>query len=367
MGKENPLGRSADSQQAPAEVGPRAQRRGRLGRPPGMVDVARVAGVSYQTVSRVVNDMPDVHPATRERVLAAIAELGYRRNLSARALKTSRTTTFGIVSDGSPRFGPVGTLMALESAARDSGYGSTVVTAGEPYSESIPAAMQQLEGSGVDGIIVIAPRVEFATVVRETTVRVPVVMIAAGAAGSPGIFTYSEDQERGARLATRHLLDLGHTDIVHLAGSMDWFDGRVRKRGWESELREAGLEPGLCLEGDWTPGWAYLQGLRFVATGLPSAVFAASDHLALGLLRAFAENAVRVPGEVSVVGFDDIEGADYFYPPLTTIRQDFTALARRSIDLLLRAVEGRQIDIAPVLEVLKVRDSTGPPRRGPAR
>ena len=343
-------------------VGAGAVRRGKFARPPGMVDVARAAGVSYQTVSRVVNDMPDVRPATRQRVLAAIGALGYRRNLSARALKTSRTTTFGILSDGSPRFGPVGTLMALESAARESGYGSTVVTAGEPYAESIPAAIQGMEGSGVDGIIVIAPRIGFATVVREVKVRVPVVMIAAGVAGSPGIFTYSEDQERGARLATQHLIDLGHTDIAHLAGSMDWFDGRARKRGWESELREAGLEPGTCVESDWTPGWAYRQGLRFVAEGLPSAVFAASDHLALGLFRAFAENGVRVPADVSVVGFDDIEGADYFYPPLTTIRQDFTALARRSIDLLLSAVDGRQIDVAPALEVLKVRNSTGPAR-----
>jgi DNA-binding LacI/PurR family transcriptional regulator len=161
-------------------------------------------------------------------------------------------------------------------------------------------------------------------------------------------------------MATRHLLDLGHTDIVHLAGSMDWFDGRVRKRGWELEMREAGLEPGRCFEGDWTPQWAYAMGLQFVAEGLPGAIFAASDHMALGLFRAFAEHGVRVPGDVSVVGFDDIEGADFFYPPLTTIRQDFAALAQRSIELLLCALDGKEVDLTPTAEVLKVRKSTGP-------
>lgn len=335
----------------------------KLERQPGMIDVARLAGVSHQTVSRVVNDLPDVRPSTRVKVLAAVEQLGYRRNLGARALKTRQPTTFGIVSDGSPRFGPLRTLLALESAAREAGYGSTVVIVKEPHAGTVPAAIRGLEESGVGGIIVITPRIGFATVVRETRVRVPVVMIAAGEAGRPGIFAYSEDQERGARIATRHLLDLGHTEIVHLAGSMDWFDGRVRRRGWEAEMREADLEPSRCFEGDWTPGWAYQMGLRLFTEGIPGAIFAASDHMALGLFRAFAENGVRVPADVSVVGFDDIEGADYFYPPLTTIRQDFTALARRSIDLLLRAVEGRDTDLTPLAEVLVIRDSTAPPTR----
>ena len=327
-----------------------------------LVDVAKAAGVSYQTVSRVLNNLPDVSPATRERVLTAIEELGYRRNLSARALKTRRFTTFGIITDGSPRYGPVGTLIALERAARDAGYSSTVITVREPYQRSVPAALGGLEESGVDGIIAITPRLGFATAIRENRVRVPVIMLAAGEASMPGIFTYSEDQERGARKATRHLLDLGHTDIAHLAGSMDWFDGRVRKRGWELEMREAGLEPGRCLEGDWTPRWAYRTGLRLVSEGLPAAIFAASDHVALGLFRAFTERGVRVPDDVSVVGFDDIEGADFFSPPLTTIRQDFAALAQRSIHLLICALEGREADLTPIVEVLKLRNSTRPAR-----
>src|SRR3954447_22482077 len=127
-------------------------------RKPSITDVARLAGVSYQTVSRVINDLPDVSPATRDRVRAGIEEVGYRRNRAATALVTNRSTLFGIVTDGSPRVGPVGTLIALESAAREAGYGSNVVTVSEPYAQSVPPAFHALEDAGVDGIIVIAPR-----------------------------------------------------------------------------------------------------------------------------------------------------------------------------------------------------------------
>lgn len=327
-------------------------------RHPGMRDVARLAGVSYQTVSRVMNDHPNVSASTRGRVLAAIDELGYRRNLAARALVTNLSTTLGMVTDGSSRFGPVSTLMALEKAAREEGYASTVVSVKEPYGSSVPVAIHGLEEQGVDGIIVIAPVLEMAAVVRQTASRAPIVMIAAGEASAQGLFAYSENQELGARMATRHLIDLGHTDIAHIAGSANWFDGRVRKRGWESTLREADLVPGICLESDWTPRFGYEAGLRFVTEGVPGAIFVASDHMALGLLRAFAENGIDVPGDVSVVGFDDIEGADYFYPPLTTVRQDFAALAQQTLAVLLRAVGGRATDVPPIAPSLVIRRST---------
>jgi DNA-binding LacI/PurR family transcriptional regulator len=337
-------------------------------RKPSITDVARLAGVSYQTVSRVINDLPDVSPATRARVLAIIDDVGYRRNRTATALVTSRSAVVGIVTDGSPRYGPVGTLLALESAARAAGYGCTVTTVVEPYETSVPAAFHLLEDGGVDGIIVIAPRLSVAAAVRDARVRVPVEMIAAGESSTAGVFTYSENQERGARMATEHLLELGHTDIAHLGGSLEWFDGRVRKRGWEEACRDAGIQPGRYLEGDWSPGWAYETGLRLVREGLPGAIFAASDHSALGLYRAFSESGIRVPTDVSVVGFDDIEGSDYFAPPLTTVRQDFPGLARRAIDLLLGSIDGRPVDGTPIPPVLIVRQSTAPPGspKGPA-
>jgi DNA-binding LacI/PurR family transcriptional regulator len=334
-------------------------------RRPNISDVAQAAGVSYQTVSRVLNNAPDVSAATRERVQKIIKDLGYRRSRTATALSTSRSTAIGILTDGSPRFGPTGTLMALEKVARQKGYFTTVVTAEEPYAESIPKALGTLDEIEVDGIIVIAPLLSMAEAVRGATIDVPVEMIAAGVSSTPNLFTYSENQELGARMATQHLIDLGHTDIAHLAGSMDWFDGRVRKRGWESALRDAGLSPGSCLEGDWRPASAYEMGLRLVREGrVPQAIFAASDHTALGLIRALVESGVRVPEDVSVVGYDDVEGSEFFLPPLTTVRQDFTSLANASIEVLLGAIEGREADRAPSEPTLVVRKSAAPARRG---
>lgn len=328
-------------------------------RKPTINDVAQLAGVSFGTVSRVLNNAPDVSASTRERVLQIIKDIGYRRNRAATALVTSRSTSIGILSDGSPRFGPVGTLMALENVARKKGYATTVISVEKPYEDSVQAALDSLDDTGVGGIIVIAPLVDMAAAVWNATCRVPVEMIAAGASSTPNVFTYSENQELGARLATQHLIDLGHTDIAHFAGSMDWFDGRVRKRGWEAALRDAGLEPGLCIEGDWSPRWAYEAGLRLVREGrIPQAIFAASDHTALGLIRAFAENGVRVPDDVSVVGFDDVEGSDFFLPPLTTVRQDFNALALMSTEVLLGAMEGRDVDRTPIAPTLVVRASS---------
>ena len=327
-------------------------------RKPNISDVAQVAGVSYQTVSRVLNNAPDVSAATRERIQRIIKDVGYRRSRTATALSTSRSTAIGILADGSPRFGPVGTLLALEKVARQRGYFTTVVTVEEPYKTSVPKALDTLDEIGVDGILVIAPLLSMAAEVQSAAIRVPVQMIAAGVSSTPNLFTYSEDQEFGARLATQHLIDLGHADIAHFAGSMDWFDGRVRKRGWAGALRDAGLPPGVCLEGDWSPGWAYRTGLRLVEEGtVPRAVFAASDHTALGLIRALAESGIRVPEDVSIVGYDDVEGSEFFWPPLTTVRQDFTALAQASFEVLLGAIEGREADRARNMPLLVQRQS----------
>ena len=294
--------------------------------------MARIAGVSYQTVSRVINNASDVNAETRQRILQVIDDIGYRRNRVATALVTRRSTAVGIVTSDSPRFGPIGTLVALEKEARLNGYGTTVVTVEEPYDGSVEAALEALEDAGVAGIVVIAPLLTMAAPVWNAKVRVPVEMIAAGVSSTPDVVTYSENQELGARMATQHLIDLGYTDIAHLGGSSEWFDARSRKRGWESALRDAGLTPGLYLEGDWSPRWAYKTGLRLIDEGaLPHAVFAVSDHTALGLIRAVAERGLRVPEDVSVVGFDDVEGSDFFLPPLTTVRQDFGALAHASL------------------------------------
>ena len=337
-------------------------------RPPAMSDVAVVAGVSHQTVSRVLNGHPSVRPETRQRVLDAIARLGYRRNTAARALVTRRTGTIGVVSSGSALFGPTSTLIAVEVAARDAGFFVSVATVARWDAQGVHGVLEHLMAQGVEGVVVIAAHDDAVDAVQEFDAPVPVVMV--GPMDLPdGPPSIAVDQYAGARLATRHLLDLGHSDVVHLAGPQDWLDARSRVRGWRDELAAAGVRPGAQITGDWTAGRGYDVGRDLVRQGVPSAVFAANDQLALGLLRAFAEAGVRVPHDVSVVGFDDVDGSAHFFPPLTTVRQEFGELGRRCLELLLGALTGTSVasegGMALVEPELVVRGSTGPPRPGP--
>ncbi len=333
-----------------------------LPRPPAMSDVAAVAGVSHQTVSRVLNGHPSVRPETRQRVLDAIAELGYRRNPAARALVTRRTDTIGVVASGSALFGPTSTLIAVEGAARDAGLYVSVATVARWEAEGMRQVLEHFMAQGVEGVVVIAAHDEAIEAVRAFDAPVPVVMV--GPRDLPGERAHSVavDQYAGARLATRHLLDLGHRDVVHLAGPDDWLDARARTRGWRDEMAAAGIEVGAPIRGDWSAGRGYEVGRDLVRSGLPTAVLAANDQLALGLLRAFAESGVRVPDDVSVVGFDDVDGSAHFYPPLTTVRQEFGALGRRCLELLLAVIAGQEKAAELIAPRLVVRASSGPPR-----
>lgn len=333
----------------------------RNGRPPAMSDVAELAGVSHQTVSRVLNDHPNVRPETRQRVLEAIAQLGYRRNPAARALVTRRSGTIGVMSSGSALFGPSSTLIAVEAAARDAGLFVSLATIARWEAAPVAAALEHFLDQGVDGVVVIAAHDEALAAVRSFDAPVPLVMV--GPVGVPDpLLTVSVDQYVGARLAVRHLLDLGHREVVHLAGPTDWIDARRRIDGWRDELAAAGIEAGDPIPGDWSASRGYEVGRDLVARGVPTAVFAANDQLALGLLRAFAEAGVRVPDDVSVVGFDDVEGASNFYPPLTTVRQEFRALGGRCLQALVSALSGETPESELVEPSLVVRASSGPPR-----
>ncbi|MBD3778179.1 MULTISPECIES: LacI family DNA-binding transcriptional regulator [unclassified Cellulomonas] len=326
-------------------------------------DVAREAGVSYQTVSRVINDGGRVSTATRDRVLAVIAELGYRRNDAARALVTSRSHTIGVIADASPKYGPVSTLAAVESAARDAGYTALVTTTSHPSPQEVAAIFRAFVERGVEGVVVIAPRVSLSHVTQEVTAGLPVVLLSPGETSHEGITVFYEDQELGARLATRHLVELGHREVAHLAGSQDWLDGQVRLRGWQAELRAHALPAPAVQYGDWTGESAYRIGRRMVAAGLPTSVFVASDLMALGFLRALYEAGVRVPQDVSVVGFDDNEFAAQVFPPLTTVRQSFATVGSRCMEILLGLIEGQDVDTSPAEPSLVVRASAARPAR----
>ncbi|RYV50073.1 LacI family DNA-binding transcriptional regulator [Pengzhenrongella frigida] len=327
-----------------------------------MSDVARVAGVSHQTVSRVLNAHTSVRPETRARVLEAIAELGYRRNIAARALVTRRSGTIGVVTVGLPYFGPSSTLIAVEEAARAAGYFVSIATLAGTDASSVDKAVEYFLGQAVEGIIVIAPQDDVRDALVPFASQIPLVMIASEPSPGFSLHTMSVDQELGARLATRHLLDLGHREVVHVAGPLDWIDARARVAGWRAELAVAGVAPGAQIAADWSAERGYAVGRSLVREGAPTAVFAANDQLALGLLHAFAEGGVAVPQDVSVVGFDDIGGAAHFHPPLTTVRQEFADLGRRCLELLVAAMEGLPLDPTPIPPRLVVRASTGPGR-----
>ncbi len=326
-----------------------------------MSDVAAVAGVSHQTVSRVLNDHPSVRPETRQRVVDAIAQLGYRRNTAARALVTRRTGTIGVLSSGSALFGPTSTLIAVEGAARDAGLFVSVATVSRWTAESVSGSLEHFMSQGVDGVVVIAAHDDAVEAVQGFADPVPIVMV--GPKDLPGpLHSVAVDQYAGARMAVRHLLDLGHRDVSHLAGPVDWLDARWRIQGWRDELATAGVTAGEPIPGDWTAGRGYAVGRSLVAGPLPTAVFAANDQLALGLLRAFAEAGVRVPDDISVVGFDDVDGSAHFFPPLTTVRQEFGALGRRCMEVLLEAIEGRPAESSLIAPSVVARASSGRPR-----
>lgn len=336
-------------------------------RPPAMADVAALAGVSHQTVSRVLNGHRSVRPATREKVLAAISELGYRRNSAARALVTARSATVGVVTTGSPLFGPSSTLIAVEEAAREQGWYVSVATLRTYDTATMHKALEHFMDQAVEGIVVIAPHTSVAEAVESFRAPVPVVLIAAGAL-TPGVPTIplAVDQRAGARLAVEHLIELGHERILHVAGPPDWLDAVEREEAWRTVLTEHGLPVVEPVVASWTADRGYAVGLdlaREIKAGDgPTAVFAANDQLALGLLRAFWESDVSVPDAVSVVGFDDVAGSGHFIPPLTTVRQPFVDLGRRSVALLLAAVDGGGLAAELIAPELVVRKSAAAPR-----
>lgn len=329
-----------------------------------MHDVARLAGVSHQTVSRVLNGHPNVRAATRDRVLQAIRQLNYRPNTLARGLVTRRSKTIGVISFDSRLFGPASTLLAIEHAARAAGYSVTISSLAQLDAASVRSTVSAMAGQSVDGAIVIAPRESAARGLRDLRPGLPVVAVEAGYGGE--IPVVSVDQFRGARLATDHLLALGHRTVWHLAGPSDWLEARERVEGWRASLDAAGVAAPPVLSGDWSPESGYRAGVQLAAKPEVTAVFAANDQMALGVLYAFHEAGVSVPEEVSVVGFDNLPESAFFMPSLTTVHQDFDEVGRRGLKLLVDIMDGRSDHVDPPARVpatLVTRLSSAPPSR----
>ncbi|MEN2738896.1 LacI family DNA-binding transcriptional regulator [Microbacterium sp. X-17] len=318
-----------------------------------IADVAARAGVSGQTVSRVVNGSPRVLDSTRARVEAAMAEIGYRPNRAARALRTGRTQTIGLVVATLAAAENSRMLEAIAESTGARGYALTVVTIGQ---EGLGRAFERLEDQGVDGVIVLnEASPSLSNVILPRGARV----VGVDAAPMPGMTSLETDHLAGARAATEYLLELGHATVWHLGGPAASHTARAREEGWRAALHAAGIVDPAVVRGEWTAssGYAAASELREA-----TAIFCANDQMALGALRGLAEAGRRVPEDVSVIGFDDLDDASHYQPPLTTVRQYFDVLAERAVAALVAEIE----DGVPMPErivvpaILAVRASTAP-------
>ena len=331
---------------------------------PRSVDVARLAGVSQKTVSRVYNGEPYVSAEVRRRVLEAGEELGYRLNNAARALASGRTRSIGVVTLGTALYGPASLIMGVERAVRDTGYALRVVNTVEGDPTGVAGAVDSLLEQGVDGIVISEPIDDGNGEDLSARGDVPVLVLGAPPLATPRSLAAGVGADLMARTATEYLLELGHETVHHLAGPQRWYAARDRLEGWRSTLAAHGRRIPPVVEGDWSASTGYTAGRELAADGDLTAVFAANDDMAIGLIRALAEAGRRVPEDVSVVGFDDIPVAAYVTPPLTTMRQPFDTVAQEGLKRLVHSIENPDAPLLPASEPpvdLVIRASTAPP------
>ncbi|XVV16635.1 LacI family DNA-binding transcriptional regulator [Actinoplanes sp. CA-131856] len=320
-----------------------------------MADVALEAGVSAQTVSRTLRDSPNVNPETRRRVLEAVERLGYRFNNAARSLSSGRSNTIGLVLLQSGGYYSRSAVTAgVEAAAARAGLSVNIATIAALDTGMMEKSLAKLADQGVDGIVIAVPLISVTQKMEDITREIPTVTL--DGSRTRGAQILGIDQREAGRLATQHLLDLGHRQVWHLAGPDEWIEARQRRQGWRECLEAAGLTAPPPLEGDWSPESGHRLGQIIAMIPDVTAVFVASDEMAFGVVKALRERGRSVPGDVSIVSVDDIELAAYCYPPLTTVRQDFYRSGVAAVGLLLG--EERQEDV-PL--TLSVRESTAPP------
>jgi DNA-binding LacI/PurR family transcriptional regulator len=327
-----------------------------------MAQVGALSGVSYQTVSRVVNGMPDVANTTRERVLKVMSEVGYRPNVTARQLVSQRSSVIGVVTFGTGLYGPTQIMVNLEQSVKEIGWSVMFCGIAEESANEIRRAVNELCSHQVGGVLIHLPLEIDLRHLQDVCRNVPLVAI-------DSVFGFKAhsvfvNQEHGSRLVTRHLLSLGHTRIAYLRAPLIWRASRLRFRGFLKELKASNLKPGPVVEADWSAHGGFEAVSELLSTKCDpfTSLIGANDQMALGAIRAFEEAGIRVPAKVSVAGFDDIPEAGYLRPPLTTVRQDFVSLGKLSVRCLLDQLDNpkrtpRNRTIRPTLVQ---RESTAP-------
>ncbi|GGP87734.1 LacI family DNA-binding transcriptional regulator [Streptosporangium pseudovulgare] len=331
-----------------------------------MADVARVAGVSPQTVSRALSGHPSVQEETRAKVLTAVDQLGYRKNNAARMLSSGRSRSIGVVMQQTNSYSRITLMYGIESAAQEAGYSVHTATTVSLDTSAIEDALSRLADQGVEGVILAVPLIHVSRRIEQLTGSMPTVTIDGSRTSATEVVAV--DQARVAHLATRHLLDLGHETVWHVAGPRAWLEAASRAQCWRDLLEAEGRTVPPELEGDWSPESGYRNGLILGRIPNVTAVFVASDEMAFGVIRALHELGRRVPGDISVVGVDDIALARYCSPSLTTVAQPFTQMGALAVSHLMRHLADPDATPEPasVEPTLIVRASTAPAGRGDA-
>ncbi len=326
---------------------------------PTIKEVAKVAGVSTQTVSRVINERPDVAPETRERILTTIDELGYQPSALARSLIQQRSYTLGVVTAGLKHIGPARTLNGITSAAEEAGYSLLLKELPRYDAEDVVPIFQALFSRHVDGIIWAVPEVgENRNWVdqRSLNLKIPIVYLTMEPKSNAS--TVSIDNYLGGRMAMSHLLEQGYQRIGHISGPMDWWEARQRVAAWKDALKEAGFEvqDEHCVEGNWSAasGGLAIEKL-FEQYPDMDAVFVGNDQMALAVIQAVCQKGMRIPADLGIVGFDNIPESAFFYPPLTTIQQDQQTMGKVAVEEIINMiVSGWEGLVAPEPKPVKL-------------
>lgn len=324
-------------------------------------EVARTAGVSHQTVSRYLKDVGGLRPTTREKIDKAIAELDYHPNAIARSMRTQRSNRIAIVLPELTTFVPTPMLRGASAAAREAGYLTDVIGLEGGEKRRVEGALALLNSRQADGILSFTPLGDLA---HQPSTKRSVVVVG----------EYDDDMHSQGAMADagpvediiRHLADLGHRRFYHVAGLRNWASADNRRAMYEQSIEKIGVESYGVYDGDWSVGSGYRAATELPADSGVTAVFAANDYVALGVIRGFLDRGVRIPQDISVFGWDNEQFGEFLRPTLSSVRSDGEALGRQALLSLLATMKGEQppeIDISGFYELV-LRESSGPAPTG---
>lgn len=309
-------------------------------------DVAHAAGVSTQTVSRVMNKFSYVSEGTRSRVEAVVEQMGYRPSTLARSLSQQRSYTLGVVTFGLKYIGPSRTLNGIADKADELGYMLLMKELDNFETYNIDEVIGSLLARQVDGILWLAPEIgDDHAWLNDRLGDIPVPMLFLSMRPRKGISSLSTDNYMGGVMATQHLLDLGKKQIGHISGPATWWEAQERKRGWRETLEKAGLDASeqRCTEGNWSSASGEVAFIQLLEK-FPNldAIFVANDQMALSVLREAHRQNIKVPEQLAVIGFDNIPESAYFFPSLTTISQDLQLIGEQAVQNIVTMIQARQ-------------------------